>query len=338
MLVVGIGRSGTSAFTGVLSQLGFHVPQPEVQADATNPRGFGEPRWVVDFHSRIMKERRFTTFDSRPALWERNRALTGDDGVVGELASWLAEQFAGADNVIVKDPRSAWFLPLWQRAADDIGVETSFVTLLRPPAEVLSSARRWYGEWQSDTSRACGWLNVMLHTELATRGGRRDYVRYDELLVDWTSQVKRIGRRLDLPLLEGVKAGAHPDVDAFIDPTLRRETVGWDAVTVSDSVRELVDATWGRLTTLAEEPGPLPAEAAAFDELRARYIQLHDEAERIAQSTIRAARKRKPAAAPAPAPTPTSSSPMKVPSRSWNLAFRRAARRGWRALAGVSRR
>ena len=30
--------------------MGFHLPQPEVKANDTNPRGFGEPRWVVDFH------------------------------------------------------------------------------------------------------------------------------------------------------------------------------------------------------------------------------------------------------------------------------------------------
>lgn len=324
VLVVGIGRSGTSAFTGILSHLGFHVPQPEVQADATNPRGFGEPQWVVEFHSRIMKARRFTTFDSRPVLWESNQALAVDDAIADELRSWLAEQFADAGNVIVKDPRSAWFLPLWQRAADDLGIDTSFVTLLRPPTEVLSSARRWYGEWQSDTSRACGWLNVMLHTELATRGGRRDYVRYDQLLVDWTSQIQRIGGRLNLPLLSDVTPGAHPEVDAFIDPTLRRETVGWDAVEVSDRVRELVDATWDQLTMLAQS-GPGAAEPAALDDVRARYVRLHDEAERIAQSTIRAARKRKPAAAPA-APSPAPSAGSSRPS--WSRAFRRVARRG----------
>ena len=47
VLVVGVGRSGTSLLTGILAQLGFHVPQPEVQADDTNPRGFSEPRWAV---------------------------------------------------------------------------------------------------------------------------------------------------------------------------------------------------------------------------------------------------------------------------------------------------
>lgn len=324
VLVVGIGRSGTSAFTGILSHLGYHVPQPEVQADATNPRGFGEPQWVVEFHSRIMKARRFTTFDSRPALWERNQALAADEAITGELRSWLGEQFADAENVIVKDPRSAWFLPLWQQVAADLGVHTSFVTLLRPPTEVLSSARRWYGEWQSDTSRACGWLNVMLHTELATRGGRRDYVRYDQLLVDWSSQIQRIGARLDLPLLRDVAPDAHREVDAFIDPTLRRETVGWDAVDVSDRVRELVDGTWDHLTMLAQSDVE-PTEPAALDDLRARYVRLHDEAERIAQSTIRAARKRKPAAAPAP---PPAAPPAGSSQPSWSRAFRRVARRG----------
>ena len=39
LLVVGIGRSGTSLFTGIVGQLGLHVPQPEVRADDTNPRG-----------------------------------------------------------------------------------------------------------------------------------------------------------------------------------------------------------------------------------------------------------------------------------------------------------
>ena len=70
VLVVGVGRSGTSLLSGILGQLGFHIPQPEVNADDTNPRGFGEPRWVVDFHTRLLKARRVTVNDARPAAWE----------------------------------------------------------------------------------------------------------------------------------------------------------------------------------------------------------------------------------------------------------------------------
>ena len=164
VLVVGIGRSGTSLLTSILGRLGFHVPQPEVQADDTNPREFGEPRWVVDFHTRLMRARRVPVFDSRPAAWATTAEAANDPAVVEELRSWLAVHFVGAENVVVKDPRIGWFLPLWLRCSDALGVRTSFATMLRYPPEVVSSARRWYGTWQNDASRAAAWLNVTLET------------------------------------------------------------------------------------------------------------------------------------------------------------------------------
>ena len=50
LFVAGAGRSGTSTMAGLMRIMGLHVPQPEVVADETNPKGFGEPRWVVDHH------------------------------------------------------------------------------------------------------------------------------------------------------------------------------------------------------------------------------------------------------------------------------------------------
>ena len=85
VLVVGVGRSGTSLLSGILGQLGFHIPQPEVSADDTNPRGFGEPRWVVDFHSRLLRERRVTVNDARPVAWEKTGAAADVAAVRAEL-------------------------------------------------------------------------------------------------------------------------------------------------------------------------------------------------------------------------------------------------------------
>ena len=58
LFVAGAGRSGTSTLAGLMQILGLHVPKPEVVADETNPKGFGEPRWVVDHHDRLLKEAR----------------------------------------------------------------------------------------------------------------------------------------------------------------------------------------------------------------------------------------------------------------------------------------
>ena len=101
VLVVGVGRSGTSLLTGVLGQLGFHVPQPEVEADDTNPRGFSEPRWAVDFHKRLLSARRVTVNDSRPAAFERTATAAEDPAALAELREWLEGQLGEAVAVVV---------------------------------------------------------------------------------------------------------------------------------------------------------------------------------------------------------------------------------------------
>lgn len=297
LLLIGVGRSGTSAFVGIVRELGFHVPQPEVVADDTNPRGFGEPRWVVDFHTRLLNQRSVTTIDSRPAAWDTTATAATDDDVVAELRSWLEVQLVGTERIVVKDPRISWFLPLWRRCAEELGADIRVVTMLRPPTEVLASAKQWYGTRQNDASRAGGWVNIMLRTELQSRGLPRAFVRYDDLLADWAEQVSRVGRLLDEPVLGELDPARRAAVDAFVDPQLRRQVRGWDDLDVPPGLRDLVDRTWDALVPLAADTDT--DTSARLDALRADYEQLYADSEAIAQSSVRAARARRKKAEPA---------------------------------------
>src|SRR5215211_2144582 len=145
VLVAGSGRSGTSLFSGILQRLGYHVPQPEVPADSTNPRGFAESQWVVDFHARLLRRARVQTADARPSAWALTAEVALDGGVQRELRSWLRKQFRKSDAVVIKDPRLSWFLPLWRRCAEDLETTPRFVTVLRHPAAVVQSKQRSYG-------------------------------------------------------------------------------------------------------------------------------------------------------------------------------------------------
>ena len=78
VFVVGSGRSGTSTMAGTLRTLGLHVPQPEVVADATNPKGFGEPRWVVDLHHELLQRSNVQVSDARPRAWLDTGTTSGD--------------------------------------------------------------------------------------------------------------------------------------------------------------------------------------------------------------------------------------------------------------------
>ena len=290
VLVFGVGRSGTSLVTGILGEVGFHVPQPEIKPDETNPRGFGEPKWVVEYHQRLMRKLRVTVFDARPAAFE----------VTGRAAEDAA--LAAADAVVVKDPRIGWFLPLWTAGSTALGVPQSHLVMLRHPTEILASARKWYGDWQTDASRAAAWINVMLETERATRDGRRVFVRYDDLLADWPGQIDRIGTALDLPLLAGLDGERRARVDEFVDPTLRRSRVGWEELQVPARVRDMAEDVWALLAGLADHDGAEDGTRGSLDGERVAYDRLYAEAESIAQSSVTAVKPRKAAARRTAAP------------------------------------
>jgi hypothetical protein len=287
LLVAGSGRSGTSLFTGILQRLGFYVPKPEVPADDTNPRGFAESQWVVDFHTRLLKRAVVQVSDARPVAWSRVADLTVDDAVGDELRKWLNAQFNEGDHMIIKDPRLSWFLPLWRRCAGELGVSPRFATVLRHPAAVLDSKQRSYGTWQGDVSRTAGWLNQTLFTERATRDSQRVFVRYEDLLDDWTNSVARVGDELELRVIQDAPAAAIVGVHDFVDRNLSRSRAKWEDFDLPKSLREQVDQTWELLSYLADGKSGA-ALLDQFDAARAAYIELYEDAEAVAQSSIAA--------------------------------------------------
>ena len=299
VLVAGSGRSGTSLFSGILQRLGYTVAQPEVPADETNPRGFAETQWVVDFHTRLLGELRVQVADARPGAW----ALTAEAGmradVRAQLREWLRARLGETGALIVKDPRLSWFLPLWRSCAEELGADPAFVTMLRHPAAVIGSKQRWYRGWQGDVGRLAGWINQTVYVERATRGSRRTFVRYEDLLDDWTRAVGRAGEQLDLAVVRHASPAAMRRAHEFVDRGLSRAPADWEGFTIPAALREQADELWELAQRLADDDGDASAHAG-LDRLRAAYGELYGGAEAIAQSSIAAARTRAAGARPQP--------------------------------------
>ena len=107
--------------------------------------------------------------------------------------------------------------------------------MLRHVTEVVGSKQRYYAPGQtgsafSEVQRTAAWVNMMLHTERATREGARAFVRYDDLLTDWTVPVFRLGQELDLEAVKAASANDIRKVHQFIDPDLKRVQTTWDDV------------------------------------------------------------------------------------------------------------
>ncbi len=290
VFVVGSGRSGTSTMAGTLQTLGMHVPQPEVDADETNPKGFGEPQWVVDFHDELLRRCNVQVSDARPAAWFEAGRLSTVEPLRTRLHTWLESQFAeGGPELVVKDPRLAWFLGLWRSASLRCDATPAYVTMLRPVTEVVGSKERYYGSKFGEVNRTAAWVNMMLHTERSTRGSVRAFVRYHDLLTDWTVPLFGVGQHFDLDAVKSASANDIRAVHAYIDPSLRRVQLTWDDVDVPPRLREIAEESWQALDRLADDGGDVPETHDRLDELRAAYAELYDEAEALSQSSALAA-------------------------------------------------
>jgi hypothetical protein len=290
VVVTGSGRSGTSTVAGTLKRLGLHVPQPEIPADETNPRGFYEPEWVVAFHKRLLNAIPVRTNDARPTAAEQVKEVSGGPEVREELRDWLAEQVAEVGpggQLVVKDPRAFWAHQLWSAAAAELGVELSFLTMLRHPAEVAQSRDTHYLSKQTDyfrrqrqTANIAGWVNAAFETELATRGHKRTVVRYTDLMADWRDAMIRVADQLDISYNADLSTRDHHDVDDFIDPKLHRQRVLWDDVDTSAELLDIAESSWQALNTLVDAPDDADA-IALLEQLHPRYAALHEYAEAI---------------------------------------------------------
>ena len=265
VLVAGSGRSGTSLLAGMLQRSGYAVPQPEVPADETNPRGFAEALWVVRFHHRMLADARVQGADGRPGAWERMRGYCERPEVREELRAWLAGELERTPRVVIKDPRLSFFLPLWRDVGAQLGAQPRFVMMLRHPAAVVDSKLRSYPGTGSATGRAAGWVNQTLFTELATRSDRRDFVAFDDLLTYASGTLRGLG--IEPP----------PDLDTIVDPRLTRSSSDWDRHPVPERLRELADRVWELIGAL---------DLAGLDAAREAYVRLYAESEAIVESTI----------------------------------------------------
>jgi hypothetical protein len=292
LLVTGAGRSGTSTVAGTLHHLGVHVPGPYLKANASNPRGFYESKWSVDFHNRLLKRANVTIADGRPEAADLMHEAFGDDDAQ-ELASWLDEQSTGHPWTALKDPRTTWTLDRWVETTGALGMDLGFVVMLRHPAEVLGSRATHYGDRASLAEDAfavknlAGWVNALLITERQTRGRRRSFLRYDDLLADWRTAMSRVSLELGLDL-HVPPAGTPHDVDEFIDPQLSRHRLTWDDVRVLPELADVAEQVWAACERLADAGGSDVEAEATMDAAGEQYAVMYRAAQQLAADSTAA--------------------------------------------------
>ena len=144
VVVTGAGRSGTSTVAGTLKHLGLAIPQPELGADASNPRGFFEPRWVVSFHKRLLLEAQVATLDARPGPCATWMPWPGDPTFGATCTHGWPRRWSRSS--LSRTHERSGSTPFGGRQPAELGVDLCLLTMLRHPAEVVGSRGAYYTE------------------------------------------------------------------------------------------------------------------------------------------------------------------------------------------------
>lgn len=310
VLITGTGRSGTSTMSGTLHHLGLHVPGPYLGANESNPKGFFESKWAVKFHKQITVAAGINDFDSRPGAFAMAQAALSDQ-LRAELRDFLVAESAEHDQMVVKDPRSVWAQGLWRDAAAEAGLQIAYISMLRHPAEVVGSRTTYYANPNDEAKRrsyetfnVARWINSSLVSEQQTRGHRRAFVSYVDLLEDWRPVLTGLAEDLGLTYDVDVAGGAASPVDEFIDPGLRRHQVTWEELQVPAELQDIAQTVWDDLLVLQAGHGADDAASADIDAQAERYERLFAASADIAHDALETERtdaKRKASAQPAKA-------------------------------------
>ena len=156
VLVVGVGRSGTSLLAG--HPRPARLPHPAARGQGRRHQPARLRRAALGRrlpHAACCAQRRVTVNDARPGRVGAHRRAPATTPRSYARAARLAaaRSCARPTRVVVKDPRTVWFLPLWTRCAAELGVAPSFVTMLRHPAEIARRARASpTATWQTEAA------------------------------------------------------------------------------------------------------------------------------------------------------------------------------------------
>jgi len=181
ILIIGPHRSGTSAFSGVLSELGVTFGSQLLSPSFDNPKGFFENEEVVKINDQILRLFGFEWYTSSPLpdhFWKDSRVKD----IQSKALQLLEKEYSSESIFAIKDPRISLTFPFWERAIREWNEKTSIVPIIiiRSPEYTVSSLMK-RNEFNKQTSESTTLLHL-LSAEKVTRHLNRYIIDYSDLL------------------------------------------------------------------------------------------------------------------------------------------------------------
>jgi GT2 family glycosyltransferase/predicted nucleic acid-binding Zn-ribbon protein len=221
LIVLGMHRSGTSAFTGILDLLGVNLGTKMLETQRDNPKGFFENKYVVLANDCILESLNSSWDDPLPLPPHWPERFDGSQ-LLTDARSFLRTDIANDQLSGLKDPRLCRLLPFWLPLFAEENITPHFALVIRNPLEIADSLYRRNG-FPIEKSLVL-WMQYMLEAERHSRHLPRGFIKFESVLTQPQKSIEKVFRNtgLEQPDFSNVRS---EELNEFLDQNMRHHTI-----------------------------------------------------------------------------------------------------------------
>jgi hypothetical protein len=249
IIVLGIHRSGTSAVARGIHALGCEFGDMLWPANVSNIKGFYENVEITNFndellhllgvewHSAVQIARE--KFDNPVLAPFRRQAI-----------DILNRHYGATPFFGFKCPRICRLLPFWQQVFSEMGVEESYVIVIRNPLSVAKSldVRNGFAPEKSFLL----WLVHILPAIKYTHGLPRAVIDYDIMMDNPIPELKRVAKALSIEINPAQESALNEFATSFLEENLRHTKFSLADMAVEIRLPKVVQEAYSLLFHIAK--------------------------------------------------------------------------------------
>ncbi|HTO82258.1 MAG TPA: hypothetical protein VMQ73_08485 [Methylomirabilota bacterium] len=253
-VVVGPGRSGTSALTGALRALSVDLGNNLKPALRKNAKGFFEDRDLLSVNHRLhrvlgLRATGTSVGPIEPQRW--NDPVLSD--LRQEAVQVIRDRFGSAPLWGFKCGGMIRVLPFWEDVLSELGLDIFYLVAIRNPLNMASSRAILDTYRGAQEKSDAEWLSQIVPYFQRILARPFIAVDYDHMVGDPTHELSRIARLLRIEVTPALEQQIRDYAAGFITPGLRHHRATLDELARDPNVNTLTRDAYGWLLRLASD-------------------------------------------------------------------------------------
>ena len=218
LIILGPGRSGTSALAGVLNLLGVFMGKQILKGDQYNRKGYYENEKIISLNKKLFLLIKSSIYDLSPPDKKIFYKLVSEEKLNEQAYSILENDYSQFSIWGIKSPGMLEFFFFWENILKKQNIEIKILIPYRNPLEVAWSY--FYGNRTSLKKWMLLWAKNILYAEYFSRKYKRVFVHYDKLLRNPKKVLKIIQDRLEILFPQNIESKIK-EINKFLEEELK---------------------------------------------------------------------------------------------------------------------